>query len=313
MEDNLNKRKEQHEDIKEIVNSNPIQFIMYVGGAGGEFLSILISKYSKKYQHIPAIKQGYNRWISSHSRLMNYFCSHASLFNPDLIDNLDTIINRIIDHIENEGGNIDDIIYNADSTFKSHNNITLSRVHLSDNNFFTKENTFLLYLDSKWLRYAGILMHLKSNSEKLRKFEFHFNSKVEQFKHSHSNNSMNEMIEFLKTADDIEFVTVGHLEIVKESKAVTGELDMNVFLRLSSAELFNQYNRITFKYYSKPWNFLDWEDKIAKRVNVIDYDKIFTKGYLEEIFDIQGDEFHNELIQWHEDNLALIKDAGIDL
>ena len=121
------------------------------------------------------------------------------------------------------------------------------------------------------------------------------------------------MIEFLKTADDIEFVTVGHLEIVKESKAVTGELDMNVFLRLSSAELFNQYNRITFKYYSKPWNFLDWEDKIAKRVNVIDYDKIFTKGYLEEIFDIQGDEFHNELIQWHEDNLALIKDAGIDL
>ena len=120
------------------------------------------------------------------------------------------------------------------------------------------------------------------------------------------------MIEFLKTADDIEFVTVGHLEIIKESKAITGELDMNVFLRMSSSELFNQYKHLTFKYYTEPRYFLNWENKIAKRVNIIDYDKIFTKGYLEEMFDIQSDEFHSELIQWHEDNLALIKDAGID-
>ena len=306
----MNKRKEHHSDIKEIINNNPIHFIMYVGGAGGEFLSSLISKYSKKYQHLPAIKQEYNRWQTLHSQLMNYFCSHSSM--PNVGDDLDAIIDRTIDHIEKTNGDINNIIYNADSTFKYYNNTTLSRVHLSDNTFFTKENTFLLYLDSKWLRYAGILMHLKSSSEKFHKFDLRFNSKVEQFQHGHSNNSINEMIEFLKTANDIDVVTVGHLEIVKEPKTDTGELDMNVFLRLSSGELFNQYKHLTFKYYTLPFHFLNWENKIAKRVNIIDYDKIFTKGYLEEIFNIQSDEFHSELIQWHEDNLALIKDAGID-
>jgi hypothetical protein len=45
---------------------------------------------------------------------------------------------------------------------------------------------------------------------------------------------------------------------------------------------------------------------------VIDYDKIFTKGYLEEIFDIRGDEFHAELIQWHEDNLKLMQEFNMD-
>ena len=309
----IDKRKEYHADIKEIINNNPIHFIMYVGGAGGEFLSSLISKYSEKYQYILATKEKNNRWHTLHSRLMSHFCSCASIFSEDRSDDLDAIIDRILNIIEKTITDIDNIIYNADSTFKNYNNTTLSRLHLSDNTFFTKENTFLLYLDSKWLRYAGILMHLKSSSEKFHKFELQFNSKVEQFKQAnYTNNSLDEMIEFLKTADDIEFVTVGHLEIIKESKAITGELDMNVFLRMSSSELFNQYKHLTFKYYTEPRYFLNWENKIAERVNIIDYDKIFTKGYLEEMFDIQGDDFHNELIQWHEDNLALIKDAGID-
>ena len=308
----MNKRKEHHADIKEIINNNPIHFIMYAGGAGGEFLSSLISKYSEKYQHLPVIKQEYNRWQTLHSQLMNHFCSCASLFSEDRSDDLDAIIDRMLNIIEKTITDIDNIIYNADSTFKNYNNTTLSRVHLSDNTFFTKENTFLLYLDSKWLMYAGILMHLKSSSEKFHKFDLRFNSKVEQFQQGHSNNSINEMIEFLKTANDIDVVTVGHLEIVKEPKTDTGELDMNVFLKLSSGELFNQYKHLTFKYYTLPFHFLNWENKIANQVNVIDYDKIFTKGYLEEIFNIQSDEFHSELIQWHEDNLALIKDAGID-
>ena len=73
---------------------------MYAGGAGGEFLSSLISKYSEKYQHLPVIKQEYNRWQTLHSQLMNHFCSCASLFSEDRSDDLDAIIDRMLNIIE---------------------------------------------------------------------------------------------------------------------------------------------------------------------------------------------------------------------
>jgi hypothetical protein len=40
---------------------------------------------------------------------------------------------------------------------------------------------------------------------------------------------------------------------------------------------------------------------------------IFTKGYLEDIFDISGGEFHEELLTWHEKNLILLESKGIDI
>jgi hypothetical protein len=306
----MDKRKEHHADIKEIINNNPIHFIMYAAGAGGEFLSSTISKYSDRYQFIRAKNELLvNRWNTWHSHLINYVCTIAALDGLKSNYNLDNIVTTTLDFLEKKDLNIDDIIYNADSAFKNHNNINLFRLHLSNNTFFTKENTFLLFLDKHWLEYAGILVHLKAHSQKLDNFDVLFDKVL---KTGAGNNSLQEMIDYLKSSNDINLVTYGHLEIVKESKDSTGILDMNTFLRMSPGELFNQYKHITFKYYSDPSYFLKWQNRIRHTKNVIDYDKIFTKGYLEEIFNIQGDEFHNELIQWHEDNLALIRNSGID-
>jgi hypothetical protein len=50
-----------------------------------------------------------------------------------------------------------------------------------------------------------------------------------------------------------------------------------------------------------------------KVIEIVKYSKIFQKGYLENMFDIESDEFYEKLIQWHEKNLALMNKNGFDI
>jgi hypothetical protein len=48
------------------------------------------------------------------------------------------------------------------------------------------------------------------------------------------------------------------------------------------------------------------EMSVNTNLKKIKMSKMFDKGYLEEIFNIDSDNFHNELMTWHENNLRLI-------
>ena len=52
---------------------------------------------------------------------------------------------------------------------------------------------------------------------------------------------------------------------------------------------------------------------MKNQVNIIKYSNLFDKGYLEDMFDIESDDFHTKLIQWHNDNLKLMSDNEFDI
>ena len=55
-----------------------------------------------------------------------------------------------------------------------------------------------------------------------------------------------------------------------------------------------------------------YQKSIEHNIKIIQMSKMFQQGYLEDIFDIKDNNFHKDLILWHEKNLRLIeKDRGI--
>ena len=294
--------------IKKLLTEYSSDYIIYVPGAGGEFLSSVISKYSNNYDPIQVIRNQSNRWQSHHSILINDI---SSSFSNSINFDLDSVINETVNRIINSNLDLNDIVTQSETTFKKRNKKNLFRLHLTNNDFFTKNNSFLLNLNSYWLKYASLLLFLKVYNNPIVKFDAEFNIAINRLQFNKINSNLDLLIEFLKSSD-IDNTTLAHLEIANEDVTITGNLDMNTFLRLPPKELYNQYSHVLFRYYYEPKIFLEWQNKIALHTNVIDYDKIFNKGYLEEMFDIQSDDFHQELIQWHENNLKLMKDSGAD-
>lgn len=297
-EDDYNSR------IKNLLTEYPLDYIIYVPGAGGEFLSILISKYSNAYDVLQVKSAQFNRWHTHHSILINEMCASFSNIRNTKLDHA---IKETIERMVSNKMDLNKIILASEKVFKQKNKKNLYRLHLTSNDFFTKDNSFLLNLNSHWLNYASLLFFLKVYNSHIVKFSIEFNVNVTRLRyHKRLYSSLDSVVEFLKTSD-INHITLAHLEIAN----MVNDLDLNSFLRLSPRELFDQYSQILLQPYYSATSYPKWQKEIALRTNVIDYDKIFTKGYLEEMFDIQSDEFHKELIQWHEDNLKLIKDYGL--
>jgi hypothetical protein len=49
-----------------------------------------------------------------------------------------------------------------------------------------------------------------------------------------------------------------------------------------------------------------YKKSVENNYNIIQMSKMFEKGYLEDIFNIPGNDFHKDLMTWHERNLLLI-------
>ena len=302
------------QQIKEIFINLPMHFIMYQPGSGGEFLTGLISKYSNRYYPTKVVQVEANRWqLKTKSHLFQKIVDTAQRHPYDCLS-VDDLIDKTFETLLQNNISPHNEIEEVQSLINNHDKINLFRLHQSFNEFFTKENTFLLKLDARWLTYSLNLSFIKIQQKEFVKFTKEFDDEIEKNIKlvPGTINNLLDMVKFLKTSD-IQSVSFAKIAVARQSKSMIKILDMDKFLRLSPADVYREYAK---KYMPYPKNgqslFLRDIEKLSNTTTVIDYNKMFTKGYLEEMFDIQGDEFHNELIRWHEDNLKLMKEFRID-
>ncbi len=302
------------QQIKDMFSKLPMHFIMYYPGSGGEFLTGLISKYSDRYYPTNVVKTESNRWrLKTRTHLFEKIIETAQRHPYDCLT-LDDLIDKTIETLLQNNINLHEEIELVQSLINNHDKINLFKLHQSFNEFFTKENTFLLKLDARWLTYSLNLYFIKVHQQQFVKFTKEFNDEIQKnMKLVPSTiNNLPGMLKFLITSD-IKTVSYAKIAVARLSKSTKTTLDMDKFLRLSPKDVYHNYAKL-YMPYPKNGEAICLRDmeKLSNNITVIDYNKIFNKGYLEEMFDIQGDEFHTELIQWHEDNLKLMQEFEMD-
>jgi hypothetical protein len=209
------------------LENNQVDFILYGLGAGGEFLSYLISKYSKNYFELAVEKDLRNRYLIKTHFLCEYFTAKLTNKNPNDILTIEDIIsvqNSCVDAI------LKDMHLYKYRELDLHLNSgkkCITRTHIINNVYMNNTNTFYIKPDtSYWLHYSKDLA-------------------------------------ILKISGDNEIPTYGK----------------------------------------------HFDNNDANFATPILMSQMFNKGYLEEMFNIEGDEFHKELRAWHKKNKKLISDS----
>jgi hypothetical protein len=209
------------------LENNQVDFILYGLGAGGEFLSYLISKYSKNYFELAVEKDLRNRYLIKTHFLCEYFTAKLTNKNPNDILTIEDIIsvqNSCVDAILK---NMHLYKYRELDLHLNSGKKCMARTHIINNVYMNNTNTFYIKPDtSYWLHYSKDLAILKISG----------NNKIPTYGKNFDNNDAN----------------------------------------FATPILMSQ---------------------------------MFRKGYLEEMFNIEGDEFHKELIGWHRQNKKLISDS----
>ena len=100
-----------------------------------------------------------------------------------------------------------------------------------------------------------------------------------------------------------------HLQCLMHQQITnTASLD-DIFLK-TPKELFETYQRFLNPEWPMRYNYM--LTSIRDRVNHINYSNMYVAGYLEDMFDISSSEFHDKLIEWHENNLKLMEQHDFD-
>jgi hypothetical protein len=294
----------------------PIYYFMYGGGAGGEFLSNLISNHSKKFRNNASSNVTVTLQNRTLVRLPNFFhvvyhcnLNYASSM-ADLIDVLKTKHNFL-------GYSIKDSVIQAIDYLKQDDKPPLIRCNILSNSYFNEKNTYLLCADTeKWYSYAGNLLFIKDSS-----ITFYCqteNDKIKFFEHERSRYINDAKISGLFN-DALDWVIKNNITIMYPI-----QLDVIAYMQhdktITFAEIFKSspialYNKYFYKIMGNFEAYSNYQIPSLKErgVTIINYSKIFVKGYLEEMLDIEYDsEFHGQLIAWHERNLSLMSENGFN-
>lgn len=303
--------------ILEALCNYPIYYLMYGGGAGGEFLTNLISTHTKKFRNnvsTQVIVTSENRTLVS----LPYFFHlvyHCNLtYNSSIAD----LINVIKTKNDFLGYNIKDKVNEAIDYLKQDHKPPLFRCNILSNSYFTKENTYLICADNeKWYTYAGSLLFIKDLA--VKHICLNDNDKIKFFEHDRSR-YINDVGLSSLLNNGLDWVIKNNITIMYGM-----QLDVIAYMRydknITFEEIFNStpfdlYNKYFYKIMGDFEGYSNYQIPSLKErgVTIINYSKIFVKGYLEEIFDIDSDsEFHTQLIEWHEKNLSIMVKKGFDI
>jgi hypothetical protein len=298
--------------IKRALLDYPAYYLMYPGGTGGEFLSNLISIHSSKFRNKVSSHVNQNNNNRTHVFLLPFFQIVSSSRTKSLeFDDFVTAIKKQHNFLNY------DIKEKTDEAIKYLNEDSkppLIRCHVSTNSYFQKNNTYVILADNnKWHSYKEILLFLKALKNKhycptieiKRKFfEYELSSSTNDIKlHNLYNSALDWVIK-----NDITEMYEMQLDVIKCS------IDLNVtfaeIFKTNDDALFKKYNHIICDFESQyKYLYPKFNNKV---ITVIQYSKIFKKGYLENIFDIESDEFHEKLLNWHERNLELMSKNGFN-
>lgn len=279
---------------------SPMHFLMFRGGSGGEFLSKQIYKYSNKHS-----ANGVT--LNSNEELNKTTVTYPSFFNR-LINvqkrNPDTLKTMLSGTSESE-------LFEAEEYLKSFgDNTPLFRCHYINDDYYRSRSYFIFLDNVKWWNYAGALVSIKNREQvsgeiPLNVFLSNFYKRFYTIK-----DYVNEEIaikQFLIGFPEKE-LTDAHL-IIASNKQARESHSVEELLNYDIKTLYQEYNTVLHGDYA------DY-DRIVKRdkfMKLINYSNYFDKGYLEDIFEIESDLFHDELIAWHEKNLELLSANGFDI
>jgi len=300
--------------IKRVLIDYPVYYLMYPGGTGGEFLSNLISLYSNKFRSNVSKKitvDDKNRtfvWLEPFFQTVS-----SSRLKKHGIDELVTALKDQHNFLNF------DIKESTDQAiaYLTKERPPLIRCHVSTNSYFHNNNTYLILPDDvKWHKYKEILIFIKAlinkhycptDKEKIKFFEYDLSSLTSNPGLFNLHNSALDWVIKNNITDlyEIQLAVIRNSHHVVELTASFDEI-----FNTDPITLFKKYNHIMCKFeveYEHSFNRL--HDKV---ISVIKYSEIFKKGYLENIFDIESDEFHKKLIEWHEKNLELMTKYDFD-
>lgn len=290
-------------DLKRFFKRFPIDYMMYPGGTGGEFISAKINEYSRKYQRLDYhTEPDLNRSIVSNTQMLSSitFC-RSNTDDPDDIYRL--MIKEMLERNETLEYSISKI-YNLVQNRKF-----MFRVHLASNPFFNTDNTWGLYTDKEeWWEYSNYMRHIKVYGRVAPK-ELVLDSLRLFFKLTDTEKARFEEFTSLLEERGMTTVKEGHAQIITNDKLFKEVGDIKAVLEMSNLDMMPVFNLLYGKWEIKS----DVNKKMLKNVNVINLSEIFNQGYLSNMLDIaQEHAFLAELRNWHKTNVILMKRNGFD-
>lgn len=299
--------------IKKVLYNHSQYYLLYYGGSGGEFLSNLISKYSPKFRKINY--SNHDESINRTHIALPLFFEYLSLIrskNPEV----DNTINELYNVFLLKNSDIKEVVDDAINFLNSDTKPPLLRCHMSISPYFNANNSYTILNDTEvWWDYVKKLVFLKA--ENLNFNVDSDNNLKNAFDYALSSSSNNEKtlkilydaMNWIK-ANNVKLISAYHISMVMWKMPTSPSLTFEEIFFSSSVDLFKKYGNNTGDHFT---NYEDVRSESLKRGNIIAYSKLFRKGYLEEMFDITSNEFHYELMSWHEKNLYLMNNNGFDI
>jgi hypothetical protein len=275
---------------------------MYRHGAGGEFLASQVYQYSTKFKNtsISSVTNKNNKTIADASDF--HVALNSSSFkllktSDDLIQAITTNILKQKDPISLLDQTITtlDLLNNQGTKF-------LFRIHELPHEYFYNK-TFLVYsIQNKWRDYWNKLYFIKG-SYNLTALQALNSTGV---KENYNSNLIKDLIEYCQE-NNIEEVNQNHFQDI-----IMYRLNKSQIEKLLKYPLSNTYDMKHINFLVSD-SFLNSTTFDFDNYRTISYPRYFEKGYLEDKFEINSNEFHDNLIEWHEKNLQLLSKNGFDI
>lgn len=309
------------QEIQNILFDNPQHFLMSDGGEGMDFLSTTISKYSNTYSTNNSYTTDKNR---SHVKLPWFYhiFSNMITLNTSTDKMITDLHNLLIEHgqyvntennfaLSRNPETIDECINNVKLYHTSLGNMPLIKTHFSNSDYFNKTNTFFIFPNEyKWFEYKWRMWYTKVWTTDLYKadFDWVFHTRKTMFLLEGESVSAYDRLLAMVKDKQLEFLSEGYVAYLDFADP---NIDLDGYLDIPISEL---YSRVLV---DLPERYAKWVNRITEmgtlnKLNIIEYDKIFQKGYLENMFNITSDSFHDELLNWHNKNLALMTKYDLD-
>jgi hypothetical protein len=301
------------EKIKDFLEKNKLQFLMYVGGAGGEFIAIQLGKYSPMFTEIDYyVTENLNRY---HVNIPNVLSSIVFNRVPDTsleafyLNSARILLNRGMTDIDTELENIRPFVENKNP---------LIRTHLSKSQFFNKNNTFFMHPDNQTVfDYLSYLRFAKVHNNSItidRARELH-NIYKSTLAASESLPTFDTIAHLLSAFDWLESNGVTEiLEIYNDAlnrQYIARDVNYNFksFFDLTPVEIIEKYKDRMIGTYENKVKYMAGN---TDRLITLPMSKFFKAGYLEETFQITDPAFREEFTKWHLRNLKLLNEFDID-
>lgn len=304
--------------IKRILENDKIRWLIYPGGAGGEFLNLLINKYAEDY---------YDYSSAAFNKFGNNKVNRYSVYTPVLFEPLigsDVIfggIDEISEFIEkfhiSKNRKIADIVEEFERFLELSNKKYLIRMHPKGNAYFLDSRSYVISMNTaNDVRYITSLVVLKI--------------KGTDHCHTYSKDQLISRIQFLLNT------TTKYKPLLNDLLSQAQALQVEAI----NSTIYSSLCETNLRYIQQIPDFLNSGTKIMDLIlneafsttdelilqqvhsknkwilppaTEIKFERILEKGYLESFFGITNAGFRKELLEWDYRNRYLIKNQVVNL